>query len=175
MQWTPIVRFPLFASKLFLIWALATLSPGVSGPDRRSQQGRHCHRLRLLDKLQPGWDCGGSQGLQVFHWEQGRNTEGKKDGTHCLLRVKNHNKIQKKNKVPLIFSFWIFPQDIARSLKNCTKTFSQCRKYEDEAVTIMSACRTSPTELQQKVKLCSRFTYGLYLYHKWRKHPVNGP
>ena len=51
------------------------------------------------------------------------------------------------------FLFCIGPQDIASSLKNCTKTFSKCRKYEDEAITIISACRTNPTELKQKVKL----------------------
>ena len=53
------------------------------------------------------------------------------------------------------FLFCISPQDIASSLKNCTKTFSKCRKYEDEAITIISACSTNPTELKLKVKHCT--------------------
>ena len=49
------------------------------------------------------------------------------------------------------FLFRIALKDIARALKNCTKTFSKCRKYEDEAITTISACRTNPTKLKQKV------------------------
>ena len=45
---------------------------------------------------------------------------------------------------------------MSSSLKNCIKTFSKCRKFEDEAITTISACNTNPSELKQKVKPESR-------------------
>ena len=47
-----------------------------------------------------------------------------------------------------------FPNEaktIAEELKNCTKTFGKCRKYEDAVVTAISACSTNSGALTQKV------------------------
>ena len=50
-------------------------------------------------------------------------------------------------------AFCIAPQAIASSLKICSKTFSKCRKFEDDSITVLSACTTNPAQLKQKVKL----------------------
>ena len=81
----------------------------------------------------------------------------KQGGKHFLFTLKN------SEANILVYSVsCISPQDIASSLKNCTKTFSKCRKYEDEAITTILACRTNPTELKQKVRLWSRKNWNLY-------------
>ena len=41
--------------------------------------------------------------------------------------------------------------DVKNSLRNCTKAFSLCRKYEDEAVTSILVCQSQPEKLQQTV------------------------
>ena len=41
--------------------------------------------------------------------------------------------------------------DVKNSLRNCTKAFSLCRKYEDEAVTSILVCKSQPEKLQQTV------------------------
>ena len=42
---------------------------------------------------------------------------------------------------------------IADQLKNCTKAFGKCRKYEDAAITSISACNSDSTKLTKKVRL----------------------
>merc|ERR1711910_149012 len=39
---------------------------------------------------------------------------------------------------------------IADQLKNCTKAFGKCRKYEDAAITSISACNSDSTKLTKK-------------------------
>ena len=42
---------------------------------------------------------------------------------------------------------------IADQLKNCTKAFGKCRKYEDAAITSIAACNSDSTKLTKKVRL----------------------
>ena len=42
---------------------------------------------------------------------------------------------------------------IANQLKNCTKAFGKCRKYEDAAITSIAACNSDSTKLTKKVRL----------------------
>ena len=44
---------------------------------------------------------------------------------------------------------------IADELKNCTKTFGKCRKYEDATIDTITTCTTNSTALTKKVSLVS--------------------
>ena len=44
---------------------------------------------------------------------------------------------------------------IANQLKNCTKAFGKCRKYEDDAITAITACNSNSNSLTLKVR-CSQ-------------------
>ena len=45
---------------------------------------------------------------------------------------------------------------IADQLKNCTKAFGKCRKYEDAAITSIAACNSDSTKLTKKVRLVQK-------------------
>lgn len=44
---------------------------------------------------------------------------------------------------------------IATALKNCTKTFGQCRKFEDDAITSIMSCKDDSSKLAQKAATLS--------------------
>jgi len=44
---------------------------------------------------------------------------------------------------------------VAAALKNCTKAFSTCRKFEDDAITSITSCNSDATKLTQKASTLS--------------------
>merc|ERR1711988_1703189 len=45
---------------------------------------------------------------------------------------------------------------IATALKNCTKAFSVCRKYEDDAAVSIATCNTNKNDLHKKVSTLTK-------------------
>ena len=53
-------------------------------------------------------------------------------------------------------------EKIKKALKKCTASFSKCRKYEDAAITVISACKLGYTDLTKKVR---RIGLNIICYH----------
>ena len=53
-------------------------------------------------------------------------------------------------------------EKIKKALKKCTASFSKCRKYEDAAITVISACKLGYADLTKKVR---RIGLNIICYH----------
>ena len=77
----------------------------------------------------------------------GNNKTGLSDACDCWT---NKN-LQEVAEAAKDCKFIKEANDVKNSLRNCTKAFSLCRKYEDEAVTSILVCQSQPEKLQQTV------------------------